>query len=113
MRTSSKETVQLFIQSLNNEDFTSARSYLADEMVFDGVLGSRNGADTYMQDMHKMKFKYQVKKAFEDGNDVCLLYDIDMGSGQNIFTCGWYRVEKGKIKSLKVVFDPRPLLDGK
>jgi hypothetical protein len=106
-----KDTVLLFIQSLNDEDYQSARSYLAEEMTFEGVLGSRDGAEAYIRDMEKMKFKYQVKKAFEEENDVCLLYDIDMGKGQTIFTCGWYKVDDGKIKSLKVVFDPRPLLD--
>jgi hypothetical protein len=43
-------------------------------------------------------------------NDVCLLYDIDM-SGTKIFTCGWYQIKDSKIKLLKVVFDPRPLLE--
>ena len=79
-------------------------------MVFDGVLGHRDGADTYIKDVKKMKFKYKTKKTFEDGNDVCLLYDIDM-SGTKIFTCGWYQIKDSKIKLLKVVFDPRPLLE--
>jgi len=34
-------------------------------------------------------------------------------SGATLFTCGWYQVEDGKIRSLKVVFDPRPVLDTK
>ena len=59
-----------------------------------------------------MKFKYDIKKAFEDGNDVCLLYDITM-PGPTLFTCGWYKVENGKINWFKVVFDPRPLLEKK
>jgi hypothetical protein len=56
-----------------------------------------------------MKLKYKILKAFEDENDVCLLYDLTM-AGQTIFGCGWYQVQNGKIKSLKVVFDPRPFL---
>jgi hypothetical protein len=61
--------------------------------------------------MKKMKFKYDIKKTFVDGeNDVCLFYDINMG-GVTIFSCGWYHLEKGKIKSFKVIFDPRPLLE--
>jgi hypothetical protein len=81
-------------------------------MVFDGVLGHRDGADDYVADMKKMKFKYSIQKAFADEDDVCLLYDIDMG-GSTIFTCGWYKVRNNKIKSLKVVFDPRPVLEKK
>jgi hypothetical protein len=79
-------------------------------MSFRGVLGSRDGAEAYFKDMKNMKFKYDIKKTFVDGNDVCLFYDIDM-SGKAILTCGWYHVENGKISSLRVVFDPRPVLD--
>lgn len=106
-----KEVVLTFINALNKEDFETARDCLSEDMVFDGVLGHRDGADTYISDMKKMKFKYKIKKGFEDDKDVCLLYDIDMGGKNTIFTCGWYQIKYNKIKSLKVVFDPRPVLD--
>jgi hypothetical protein len=106
----SKDVVLKFIDALNQENFDTARECLSDDMVFDGVLGSRNGADTYISDMKKMKFKYNIKKDFADDTDVCLLYDINMGSGHSIFTCGWYQLKDNKIKYLKVVFDPRPVL---
>ena len=105
-----KDAVLAFINALNHEDFNKAGTYLTDDMVFDGVLGHRDGAQAYIGDMSKMKFKYNVIKAFSEGNDVCLLYDIDMGGSDKIFTCGWYQLHDGKIKSLKVVFDPRPVL---
>jgi hypothetical protein len=105
-----KEIVLSCIQALNNEDFKTARTYAHDDMVFEGVLGTRNGAEAYFSDMEKMKLKYDVKVAFEEGDDVCLLYDLTI-SGKQIFGCGWYQVKEGKINALKVVFDPRPLLD--
>jgi len=105
-----KSIVLFFIKALNDSDFDTARGYLADNLVFQGVLGTRNSADDYIQDMRKMKFQYAVQKVFADGNDVCLWYDITM-SGQEIFSCGWYKVSEGKIDSFKVLFDPRPLLE--
>ena len=110
--TYSEKVVMAFINALNDEDFTTAGEQLADGMKFDGVLGSRDSAEAYINDMKRMKFKYNVKKLFADEDDVCLLYDINMG-GATIFTCGWYHIEDGKISSLKVVFDPRPLLEKK
>jgi limonene-1,2-epoxide hydrolase len=104
-----KEVVLSFLDALNREDFKSVRHYLSDDMKFDGVLGHREGADIYVEDMRKMKFKYKILKAFADGDDVCVLYDIDM-SGENIYTAGWYKVRDNKIKSLRVVFDPRPIV---
>lgn len=106
-----KEVVLNFINALNKEDFETARNCLSEDMVFDGVLGHRDGADVYIKEMEKMKFKYEIKKAFENGTDVCLLYDIDMGNKKTTFTCGWYQLQNGKIKNLKVVFDPRPVLE--
>jgi limonene-1,2-epoxide hydrolase len=107
---SAKEVVLSFIKALNDSDFDSAREYLDDNMIFQGVLGSRNSADDYIRDMKKMKFKYAIQKVFADGDDVCLWYDISM-SGSEIFSSGWYKVEEGKIKLFKVIFDPRPVLE--
>ena len=110
LTTNAKEVVLAFIGALNKEDFTAARNYLTNDMSFKGVLGSRDGADEYMNDMQKMKFKYDLKKTIAEGNDVCLFYDIDMGH-VTIFGCGWYQVNDGKINSFRVIFDPRPVLE--
>ena len=111
MKQTAKEVVLTFIEALNKEAFEKAMDCLDEEMVFDGVMGKRNSAESYMSDMKKMKFKYDIQKTFEDGNDVCVLYEIDMSGKATLFTCGWYHVAYGKIKKLKVVFDPRPLLE--
>ena len=106
---SAKYTVMSFLKHLNEEDFEAARKCTDDDLKFEGVLGSRDGADAYFTDMEKMKFKYHLLKTFADGTDVCVLYDVAMG-GITLFCCGWYQVEHHKIISIKVVFDPRPLL---
>ncbi|MGN8069638.1 nuclear transport factor 2 family protein [Mucilaginibacter sp. SG564] len=105
-----REVVMAFIEAMNKEDFAAARKYLATDMTFKGVLGTRDGADAYMNDMQKMKFKYDLKKTIAEGDDVCLFYDIDMGH-ITIFSCGWYQVNDGKINSFRVIFDPRPVLE--
>jgi limonene-1,2-epoxide hydrolase len=106
---SARNTVMSFIKHMNDEDFNAAKKCTDDNLKFDGVMGSRDGADAYFNDMQHMKFKYHVLKTFADGDDVCLLYNITM-AGVTIFTCGWYHVEHNKIASIKVIFDPRPLL---
>jgi len=105
-----KEVVISFLKALNSEDFKAARIFADDNIKFIGVLGSRDGAEAYFKDMEKMKLKYDVKKIFVDNNDVCVFYDINM-SGKNIFSCGWYHVDNGKINWFKVLFDPRPILE--
>ena len=110
MATSAKDSVLAFINALNNNDFETARKYTSDDLKFIGVLGSREGAVVYFHDMERMRLKYDIKKAFEDGNDVCLLYDVVI-SGLHIFGCGWYQLENDKINMIRVVFDPRPVLE--
>jgi len=110
MTITAKETVLLFLNAMNAEDFEAARKYVHDDLKFIGVMGKRDNADTYFEDMKKMKFKYEIQKALGDNTDVAVFYDIDM-SGKKIFTSGWYHVINGKIAWFKVLFDPRPLLE--
>lgn len=109
LASSAKEIVLSCVQAINEQDFKIARTFMNDDMQFVGVLGSRDGAQAYFEDMEKMKLKYNVKKVIADGDDVCLFYDLQI-SGKTIFGCGWYHVEDEMITSLKVIFDPRPLL---
>lgn len=106
----SREIVLECVKALQNQDFKRARELVDNDFSFDGVLGSVHGADSYFHQMEKLRFKYNVKKVFADESDVCLLSDISM-DGKSVFTCSWYKVDGGKIRSLRVVFDPRPVLE--
>lgn len=110
--TDARDVVLTYIEALNREDFRHARDLVDDDIAFDGVLGSRRGSKDYFADMERMRLKYDIKKVFVDGNDVCLFVDVAMG-GTSVLTCAWYQVANGKIQSLRVVFDPRPILEGK
>jgi len=105
-----EQTVLSFLEALNAEDYDKARTYTTDDLVFEGVLGTRNGADAYFSDMKNMKFKYEVLKSCSDGHDVAVFYDIDMGRVK-VFCAGWYQLQGGQIAHIRVVFDPRPVLD--
>src|SRR5437868_870605 len=98
MSNTSTSVVLKFIEALNSENFAAAKSCLADDMRFIGVLGARNSAGGYIRDMEHMRFKYIIKKVFTDGNDVCLWYDIDM-QGTTALCSGWYHLVDDKIKT--------------
>ncbi|PST83579.1 nuclear transport factor 2 family protein [Pedobacter yulinensis] len=104
-----RAVVLALIQAINSEEFERGRSYADDNMTFEGPMARRSGADAYFKDMEQMKLKYDIRKVFAEGDDVCLFYDLEM-DGKTIFGTGWYRVEGGKVTSLRVVFDPRPFL---
>jgi len=107
---SAKEVVMAFVNAINKEDFEEARKYVNHDITFDGVLASRIGSYDYFKDMEQTKRKYDVKKIFEDKDDVCLWYNLDM-SGATMVGSAWYHLKDGKISTLKVVFDPRPVLE--
>ncbi|HSD05858.1 nuclear transport factor 2 family protein [Flavobacterium sp.] len=110
METNSKEIVLSFIKAINEEDFKTAKTLVSDDMKFEGVLASRNGATAYFDDMEKMKMKYDIQKIIAEGDDVSMLSDVT-SNGATLFTSSWYQLKSGKINFLKVVFDPRPVLE--
>lgn len=105
----SKDIVLSFIDALNAEDFKKARTFADPEIEFIGVMATVHGAVSYFEQMEKLKFKYDIKKVFADGADVCLWYDINIG-GKIIPSAGWYHIENGKVRTFRVLFDPRPVL---
>ena len=110
-----KEIVISFQESLNIRDLKSARSYVSDDFLCTNPLGSYDGAEAYFkavekaEQAHQTPFKFDIKKIFTDGNDVCVFNDVIAGS-ITLLACEWYRVEDQKIRSLKLVYDPRPLI---
>ncbi|MET3037269.1 nuclear transport factor 2 family protein [Chryseobacterium sp. NRRL B-14859] len=111
MSNTDNNVAEKFIQYLNEENFEKAESCLDPHFTFEGVLGKREGASVYINDMKQMKFKYQILQKFSAGEDICFWYNIDMGK-QSVLASGWYHITDGKIHSFKVLFDPRPLLNG-
>ncbi|WP_034258751.1 nuclear transport factor 2 family protein [Aequorivita capsosiphonis] len=106
----SKEKVLFFLDALNNEDYEAAKECLIPDFKFKGPLGKTQGAEEYLKQMRKIKFKYSIVKIFAHDDEVSVIYDIEMGCKDEITTCGLYLFKNGKIRSLKVFYDPRPVL---
>ena len=110
-----------YLKALNDQDFKAARSHLKDDMTFLAPVASYNSADAYLEGNEQLRSKYgidkvlyEVKKVFadcggEDG-DVCVFFDFNIGSA-TLFASGWFYVEDGKISSIRVIFDPRPIVE--
>jgi hypothetical protein len=104
-----KEVVLRLGKALNDESFQIARRYVSDDMKYVGPFGSRDGAEAYLQEIERLRLKFDIQKIFADDENVCVLYDITV-SGITLFACGWFQVNAGKVSSLRVTFDPRPLV---
>jgi limonene-1,2-epoxide hydrolase len=117
---SAKEIVISFLKYLNNGDLKSARSCVSDDFscINPQGLPSFDSAETYFKNAEQWQqarqsgYKFVIKKIFTDGNDVCVFNDVIAGP-ITLFACGWYHLEAGKIRSLRLVYDPRPLFQEK
>jgi hypothetical protein len=109
-RGETKEVVLRLGEALNDENYEAARIYVSDSMTYVGPFGSRDGADAYLQEMERLHLKFDIQRIVAESKDVCVLYDINV-SGITLFACGWFQVEAGTVKSMRVTFDPRPLLE--
>jgi hypothetical protein len=55
--------------------------------------------------LQEYRGRYHLKKVFDDGPDVCVLYDLET-TGSKVYMSSWYQVREGKIVSIQTVFDP-------
>ena len=79
-----KEVVLGLGKALNDESFEIARRYVKDDMNYVGPFGSREGAEAYLQEIERLRLKFDIQKIFADDKDVCALYDITV-SGITLF----------------------------
>jgi hypothetical protein len=103
-----RDTVMSYVNALDNHDYNSARNWLGDNVLVKGPAGEAfRSPDEFIRMMQKQQGKYEIKKVFVDGDDVCLLYDF-ITRTVTAFFASWYKVKDGKIILVQTVFDPRP-----
>jgi hypothetical protein len=110
---SAKEIVMEYFEAITErQDFKSARSYLKDNVSYVSPLNSFDRAEPYLQYNSSLHLpKLDIKKIFTDGDDVCLLYEINLTKPPaTVFVSAWCHVDDGKISSIRLLFDPRPFV---
>jgi len=109
-----KEIVMEYMQALvDRRDFKSARGYISDNISYMSPLNSFDRAEPYLKYNEHLKLPpFDIKKVFVNGQDVCLLYEMNVGTPPvTVLVCTWFHVnDDGKINSLRLAFDPRPFI---
>lgn len=101
-----REAVMSYIKAMDERDYAAAGNYLGDNLRVKGPSGEAfRSPDEFLKMMEQQRGKYDIKKVFVDGSDVCLLYDF-VTPKVTTFFCSWYQVKDGKISSIQTVFDP-------
>jgi SnoaL-like protein len=102
-----KETVMSYIRALDAGRYDEALAHLHERVRIKGPAGETFGKPLdFIEMLRKYKGKYDIKKVFADGKDVCVLYDLAT-TGSTVYMSSWYQVREGKIASVVTVFDPR------
>ncbi|NTW57338.1 MAG: nuclear transport factor 2 family protein [Chlorobiaceae bacterium] len=90
-----------------------ARSYLADNLDFQGSINTFTTADNFMKalaDFRNILRGVTRLKTFCDGNEGVLLYDCDTESPAGVVrTAEFLTVTEGKISAIRLVFDATAL----
>lgn len=102
----SRELVLSYISALDSQNYDEAGNYLSADVRIRGPAGETFGnPKQFVEMLRRYQGKYNVKKIFSDGYDVCLIYDL-VTNVATAFTCSWYTVKDGKISSIQTIFDP-------
>ena len=100
------EVVLSYIKALNSEDYNAAAEYLNDEVRIIGPAGeSFSKPEEFIDMLRQYRGKYEMKKYFSDGDDVCLLYDL-VTQVKKVYMSSWYHTSRGKIDFIMTIFDP-------
>ena len=101
-----REVVMSYISALDKQDYGAALALLRNDVQIRGPAGESFGKPLdFIEMLRKYRGKYDIKKAFSDGSDVCLWYDLKT-SGPTVFMSSWYGIRDGKIASIQTIFDP-------
>lgn len=104
--TNPKDVVMAYIEALDSGDYETAVGLIDEEVRIIGpVQESFGNPRAFVGMLQKYGGKYEIKKAFEDGSDVCLLYDYRT-SENVVYMSSWYTVKDGKIVFIRSIFDP-------
>jgi hypothetical protein len=107
-----REVVMSYVEAMDRRDFASVRQYLQDSVFIKGPAGEAfRSPDDFLKMMEQQRGRYDIKKVFVDGEDVCLLYNF-VTEKAAVFFCSWYQVKGGKIASIQTIFDSGAFASG-
>ncbi|MGB8408117.1 MAG: nuclear transport factor 2 family protein [Mycobacterium sp.] len=91
------------------------RELLAEDVDFVGALATAQGAEDCINGLVGMRSiltDIEVHARIADANDVITWFDLHTSVAPPTATANWTHVEDGKIKRIRVTFDPRAITQG-
>jgi ketosteroid isomerase-like protein len=105
------EVVERYFDAWTAKDFDTARSLLRDDLSFKGPIEQFDSADALMESIKQLTeivTGAERNGIVEQGDQVCVIYDLHTVPIPTAPVAEWYTVRDGKIASLQAFFDARP-----
>ncbi|MCI0557612.1 MAG: nuclear transport factor 2 family protein [Nitrososphaera sp.] len=108
------ETVNRFYDTTENKKGEGLEALIERDMTFVGPLMRISGAKEYIESTRQflqMHRATRMLKQFENGNDVCSIYEMDIatpsGGMLTLEITDWIQVANGRVARQKIYYDPR------
>jgi hypothetical protein len=108
-----KTVLQDFYTAVVARDFARARTYLADDLVFEGLFETYRSADHYiatLTGLMQITTRLDIRALVADGADVAVFFELETTApaAATTLVAEWHRVEGDKIVHARSAFDGRP-----
>ncbi len=103
-----KSVVLDYVERCGRGDFDGVAGLLAPDVEYAGPGNATKGADAYLAVLRRIGAVWrgsELKRAFADGGDVCVIYDFVTQTGARVPIVEWAAVRDGRIASVRLFFD--------
>jgi hypothetical protein len=104
-----REIALAYIDACAKKKWDSVAALLATGIKFVGIANQVNGSAAYLKLLEGLGPVWagsDVKKAFEDGADVCVIYDFVTNTPAGaVPVVEWLHIEGGRIQQINLYFD--------
>lgn len=108
------QIVDKYFAALARRDLETVRGLIRDDLSFTGPLATLDNATDYLQGLAHITAGItglDRRHVFQDGENVVQIYDVALaGPGQTVPVAEWMTVRDGKIATIEMIMDPRPLV---
>jgi SnoaL-like domain len=107
------EVLKKFYAAAGKRDLATARTFLADDLVFVGLFETYRSAEEYLRaftGLLQVTVRLDVKKIIAEGNDAAIFFELETKAPVEATTlvAEWHQTKNGKISHVQSAFDGRP-----
>jgi quinol monooxygenase YgiN len=112
-RSESGEILRKFYDAVLSRDLAAARTYLADDLVFEGLFETYRSAEEYLKALSGLlhvTVRLEVKGIIARGNDAAVFFELQTRAPAEatVLVAEWHQFKDGKISHVRSAFDGRP-----